>query len=235
MQPSRVICRDTLSSLRRIQLANKLRAITGWTHLHFDQNGALHFGNAQSATGSQTARTLMGQVVFGSSVVILEDASKRGHVAFSRVIPGKWNNHKANQETAYIVLIDFSDFEKLTGDREALEAFDLGWALLHEFDHIANLSVDAENLDNTGECEAHINQMRRESNLPERTRYFYTRYLTSAKNDFPTVYVRLPFERVNKTGKKERYWVVWDATSRWLRCCRSVRFEALMPFLSVYG
>lgn len=212
--PSRVvISRDTISSVRRKQLSEQLRAITGWTSLHFDREGKLMLGEAVSASGSKSARALVEQVVCGPSAIILEDASKHEDVAFSRVVPGKLKGDKSSQPAAYVVLIDFYDFEKLTGDRRALDAFNVGWALLHEFDHIANNSEDTESLNEIGECETRINQMRRECDLPERTQYLYTRYPTSSKSDFATMYVRLPFEQLNKSGKKKRYWVVWDAMS----------------------
>jgi hypothetical protein len=191
----------------------KLRVITGWANLHFDNKGALIPGTSPSDSGSESARALLIKVVSGETVVVLEDASKRADVAFSRVIPGRWKNDDANQQPAYVVLIDFSDFEQLIGDRRALDAFNVGWAFFHELDHVANNSVDAEKFEDTGECEKHINKMRRECNLPERTQYFYTRYPAANKNDFRTQYVRLPFDQVINSKKKQRYWVVWDASS----------------------
>ena len=211
-RPSTVVCRDTLSTARRNQLSDKLQKITGWHQLHFDQHGVLLLGDSFPSTGSQTARELLERITLGSTTVILEDASKRPDVAFSRVIPGKWTNDNS-QQPVYVVLIDFSDFDKLIGDRPALDAFNVGWALLHEFDHMVHNSVDAETLDDSGECEAHINQMRKECNLPQRTQYFFTPYAASLNSDFPTSYVRLPFELISKVGKKKRYWLVCDATS----------------------
>ncbi len=208
-----VISQDSISSVRRNQLSEKLRVITGWTGLDFDRKGELIVGDVVPAYGSESARALVEQVVCGPTAVILEDASKRVDVAFSRVISRKLKSDKSSQPPAYVVLIDFYDFEKLTGDRLALDAFNIGWALLHEFDHLANNSEDTESLYEIGECETRINKMRRECSLPERTQYFYTRYPTSSKSDFATMYVRLPFEQLNKSGKRKRYWVVWDAAS----------------------
>ena len=145
-------------------------------------------------------------------VVVIEDASNRSDVAFCRVIPGKWKNATSNSPTAFVVQIDFADFERVIGDERALEAFNVGWGLLHELDHIANDSPDAVSLGEKGECEAHINQMRRECNLPERADYFSTLLPGTADSTFPTRLVRLAFEqRQPEANKKKRYWVIWDA------------------------
>src|SRR5262245_65879503 len=72
----------------------------------------------------------------------------------------------------YPLEIDFSDFSRLRGDRPALAAFDLGFVILHELGHAAlGLRGDAGDPQGTGECEALINRIRRELNLPERQTY----------------------------------------------------------------
>ena len=64
----------------------------------------------------------------------------------------------------------------------------------------------------TGGCEDHINAMRRELKLPERTEYFYTLFPVSGDgNLFPTRLVRLAFEAREQSRKKKRYWLMWDA------------------------
>ena len=88
----------------------------------------------------------------------------------------------------------------------------MGWGLLHELDHIVNDSQDATNLNEAGECEEHVNQMRRECNLPQRADYFFTPSPLSADSDFKTRLVRLAFDQEQApTNKKKRYWVIWDA------------------------
>jgi hypothetical protein len=96
------------------------------------------------------------------------------------------------------------------GDRRALEAFNVGWGLLHELDHVVADSADATALGETGECEAHINQMRRECSLPERADYFSTLLPLSADSGFTTRIVKIGFEQQH-ANKKKRYWIVWDA------------------------
>lgn len=209
---SNVVCRDTVTSERRDELAGKLRKISGWPDLDFDNSGIMRQGSKEPVGGSSSARKLLAKVISGTTAVVLEDASKSSEVAFCRVIPGKWKQSLSDSRPVFVVQIDFSDFEQVMGDEPALEAFNVGWGLLHELDHIANDSADASSLGETGECEANINQMRRECNLPQRADYFYTLLPLNGESIFATRLVRLAFERGDPSaGKKKRYWIVWDA------------------------
>lgn len=209
---SNVVCREQLSQAHRDELAGRLRRITGWPDLKFDRSGSLRRGNAAAMGGSKSARDLVEKAIYGSSVIVLEETSKSSEVAFCRLIPARWKNNSPDNPPAHVVQIDFADFETVLGDERALEAFNVGWGLLHEFDHIVNDSPDALSLNETGECEAHINQMRRESNLPERTDYFYSPLPLSTDTPFITRLVRLAFDQELPTAaKKKRYWILWDA------------------------
>jgi hypothetical protein len=128
------------------------------------------------------------------------------------VIPGKWKNGESERPPAFVVQIDFADFECLRGDNRALQAYNVGWALLHEFDHIINGSQDATALNDAGECETNINKMRRECDLPQRADYFFTFLPLSQDTASITRLVRLAFDQEGTAaGKKKRYWLVWDA------------------------
>lgn len=206
----RIICLERVSLARRQMLAEKLRAITG-LQVSFDEGGALRVAAASARSGSQTARNLISKALAGTNVVILEDASGRRDVVFSEVVSAKWKHHTSKKPPAFVVLIDFADFEHLLGDEAALKAFDVGWAFLHELDHVVNDSLDATDAEESGECEAHINLMRRECNLPLRANYFFT-YFPLTQRDFRTRFVRLAFEQTDTlTNKHRRYWVMWDA------------------------
>ena len=210
---SHLMCREQLSIARREQLARQLRKITGWSLLRFDQNGRLQTSH-QVEGGSQTARDLLTTAVSGGNVIVVEDASHSSAVAFARVIPGKWKSLGAARPPAFVVDIDFADFERIVGDKPAVASFNAAWAVLHELEHIVNDSNDAMSLGETGECEALINQMRRECNLPERTEYFFTVSPLSSDLTFKTRLVRLAFdERQSDTNKKRRYWLTWDLNS----------------------
>jgi hypothetical protein len=147
----------------------------------------------------------------GEAAVVLEDASNRADVAFCQVLPGKWKANVPDSRPAFVVRIDFADFESVIGDARALQAFDAGWGLLHELDHVANDSLDATCLGEPGECEAHINEMRRECDLPQRAEYFYTYSPLTVDSAFMTRLVQLSFEQEESPNKnKKRYLVVWD-------------------------
>jgi len=210
---SPIVCRDELSPLRRQELASKLRTITGWSDLAFDEFGALRVGSKPAVGGSPSARELLRQALSSKNVIVLEDASNRPDVIFCRVIPGRWINNKHGDVPAYVVLIDFADFDHLMGDKAALKAFDVGWGFLHELDHVINDSTDPQSLSESGECEEHINLMRRECNLPLRTDYFFTFFPHAANSDFKTRFVRLAFKQDDAgSAKHRRYWIIWDAT-----------------------
>ncbi|MDX6404792.1 MAG: hypothetical protein QOH70_2247 [Blastocatellia bacterium] len=210
---NKIICREGFSLIRKVELAKKLSAITGWPDVTFDEHGVLQTGVKAAVGGSQMARDLLSKALSGSNVLILEDASNRQDVVFGRVVPGRWKNGAGEKPLAYVVLIDFADFDQLLGDTEALKAFDVGWGFMHEIDHVVNDSLDSSTLGIPGECEDHINQMRRECHLPLRTDYFFTFFPRAEESAFRTRFVRLAFDRDDVTkAKHRRYWLIWDAT-----------------------
>jgi hypothetical protein len=208
---SNVVCRTGLAVEKREELSGKLRKITGWSNLRFDLAGALRLGT-NPVGGSSQARALLSQVVMGSAAVVIEDASERADVAFCQVLPGRWKSNVQDTRPVFVVQIDFADFENVIGDAPALQAFDAGWGLLHEFDHVVHNSLDADCLGETGECEAHINEMRRECGLPRRAEYFHTYSPLTVHSAFISRLVQLSFEQEETPSKKrKRYLVVWDA------------------------
>ena len=205
---SRIVIRPEVSRSHREELLTRLRVITGWSSLSFDHDGSLRLGESQSTGGSESARLLLAQAVAGPNVVVLEDASSRTDVAFCRVVRGRWVRGESNKPPAFVVLIDFTDFHQLSGDAEARAAFDVGWGLMHELDHVVKDSDDTSDAKGLGDCEEHINRMRLEVGLPVRVEYFFTRTYLKADSNFNARYVRLSFERQAK-----RYWLVWDAAT----------------------
>jgi hypothetical protein len=204
---SRIVLRPEVSRSHREELITRLRVITGLSTLNFDSNGSLRLGE-QVSGGSESARLLLAEAVAGPSLIVLEEASSRSDVAFCRVVRGRWVRGESNKPPAFVVLIDFTDFHQLSGDAEARAAFDVGWGLLHEIDHVVKDSEDARDAKVVGECEDHINRMRLEVGLPVRVDYFFSRTYLRADSNFTARYVRLSFERQAK-----RYWLVWDATT----------------------
>ncbi|HXS01871.1 MAG TPA: hypothetical protein VN724_14940 [Pyrinomonadaceae bacterium] len=207
-----VILKPEVSRSHREELATSLRAITGLPNLKFDATGALRLDGDVASRGSESARALLSQALKGPNVIIIEDASSRSDVGFARVVPGRWLRGDSTNPPAFVVLIDFNDFRRLSGDAEARAAFDVGWGLLHEIDHVVRDSEDAPDQTAVGECEDHINRMRLELGLPVRVDYFFSRAYLKADANFSARYVRLSFERRDQTSlQTKRYWLVWDA------------------------
>jgi hypothetical protein len=199
-----------LTGARSNQLTKSLQRITGWKNLGFDEQGTLTFGG-ESKSGSALARDLLNQAVTGEGYFALEDASRRADVVFCKIVPGRWM--KGNSEVPInIILIDFADFDQVIGDESALEAFNVGWGVLHEMVHGLKNLDDTDKQDQLGDCEKLINQMRKECGLAERAEYFYKMHPATTDTEYARRYVRMPFEQwIPSTNKKKRYWIVWDA------------------------
>ena len=200
----KVVVRQNVSKANREELARRLQAITGWAALDFNSNGALTIGDASARDGSSSARGLLNRSISGNRVIVFEDASSRKDVVFCRVVLGKLD--QAPNTEVHIVLIDFADFRQVSGDKQARAAFDVGWAVLHEMDHVVENSEDPED-DVAGDCEDHINRMRRELGLPVRNTYFFSFLPIRNDGNLISRFVRLGFKHAN--GK--RYWLIWDA------------------------
>ena len=209
---SHVVVRDDVRVAHRNELVNQLRKITGWTKLTFNSDGGLSIDSTDTLPGSKGAQSLLARAVSGDKLIVLEDASSRADVAFCRVVPGKWTTGNAARPVAYVVLIDFTDFERIVGDKEARASFHVGWGVLHEIDHVVSDTEDSEVDGDLGECEAHINAMREEVGLPVRANYFYSASPLQTDPNFNKRFVRLPFEqRDAASSRTRRYWLTWDS------------------------
>ena len=210
----RLLIRDDVPVSHRTELVNRLRVITGWRDLRFDNNGMLSWNRDAVDGGSQSARALITSLVSADAMIVIQDASSRSDVAFCRVVPGRLIRDELPSLRAFVVLIDFADFHQVTGDRQARDAFDVGWGLLHEVNHVVNDSDDARRPDQIGDCEDEINHMRSELDLPIRTTYFYSPMPIKNSHDFPNRLVRLAFEKRDSVANRtRRYWLIWDATT----------------------
>jgi hypothetical protein len=208
-----VFIRDDVPVAHRNKLVNELRKITGWSRLRFADDGRLTIDSPSTDQGSSSAQALLTKAMSGDKVIVLEDASSRADVAFCRVVPGRWSKENSSQPPAYVILIDFTDFEQIVGDKEARASFHVGWGLLHELDHVVSDTSDSQSEDDLGECEVHINAMREEVGLPVRASYFFKASPLKTDPNFRSRFVRLPFEqRDSASNKTKRYWLTWDAT-----------------------
>jgi len=209
---SHIWVRDNVSPAHRNELLRTLKRITGLLDLNFERGGSLQLGSREAAKGSTSARELLVAATFGERVIVIEDASSRRDIAFCKVVPGKWLHAANDKLPAFVVLIDFTDFEKITGDEKARAAFDVGWGFLHELDHVTNDSVDSEVFGVAGECEDHINKMRQELDVPVRTNYFFSSTSFRSDPNFSTRFVSLSFEHIDRlTNKTRQYRLTWDS------------------------
>ncbi len=154
---------------------DSLRHKSGFVELGFDQQGVLMLGNREHVVGgSATARVLLVQAVDSTNLYELESHESSPEIAFARIDEGEDRKvgETGQRLTIYRVQLDFADFERLSGAREAKAAFEIGLALLHELAHgVLKLQDPRGDMNQIGECDAHVNQMRRELRLPERLLY----------------------------------------------------------------
>jgi hypothetical protein len=164
-----------LDAKRLDAVLRSLRDKAGLLEMRFDDNGFLTLGDqTKFSGGSATARALLDAAATMSHAVDLESHMYSSKVAFARLAePLAYHNYSSGVKIDVFPLeIDFSDFSKLRGDRQALSAFDLGFVILHELGHAAlGLRDYAGDPQGPGECEGLINRIRRELNLPERKTY----------------------------------------------------------------
>ena len=162
------------NQLRMIQ--QTLRQKTGFTELGFGVQGELTLGRRnQVVGGSATARALLVAAVESENLLELENHEDSPSVAFAQIneVADEVNGKTGKRTTIFQVQLDLADFERLGGPREAKASFDVGIALLHELVHGVLKLQDPQNgmMGEIGECDAHVNQMRRELHLPERLFY----------------------------------------------------------------
>jgi hypothetical protein len=197
-----------------------LRDKTGLIEMRFDENGFLTLGDqTKFSGGSAIARALLDAAVTMGVAADLESHMYSSKVAFARLAePLAYRNYSSGAKIDVFPLeIDFSDFSKLRGDRAALAAFDLGFVILHELGHAAlGLRDAAGDPQGPGECEALINRIRRELNLPERQTYFAQTHLAASFTPTrgSTQFAELTFARmVEKQGRMriEKYNLRWEA------------------------
>ena len=197
-----------------------LRDKTGLIEMRFDENGFLTLGDqTKFSGGSAIARALLEAAVTMGAAVDLESHMYSSKVAFARLAePLTYRNYSSGAKIDVFPLeIDFSDFSKLRGDRQALAAFDLGFVILHELGHAAlSLRDGAGDPQGPGECEGLINRIRRELNLPERQSYVAQVHMAASFT--PTIsstqFAELTFARmVEKQGRMqiEKFKLRWEA------------------------
>ncbi len=152
-------------------LTQSLRSISGYQDLGLDERGYLVLGKRVTG-GSDLARMLLRTAVESSEVFEIESIEGSDAIAFGAFISTQFNNHERGAVAFNRIQLDFKDFTELRGDASLIDAFDPGFVFLHELAH-GVWELPDEGRGGLGECEAFINQIRRQLGLPERHRYHY--------------------------------------------------------------
>lgn len=153
------------------KLTHSLRNISGYQNLAFDERGYLMLGQ-RVAGGSELARVLLRTAVESSEVFEIEGFEGSDTIAFGAFLSTQFNSVERGAVAYNRIQLDFKDFAELRSGPVLQKAFDPGFVFLHELAHgVWELPDEGNN--GLGECEAFINQIRRQLGLPERVRYHY--------------------------------------------------------------
>jgi hypothetical protein len=204
-----------LNDKELLAVIKSLREKTGFSELGFDENGFLNLSDPNDFVGgSATARALIKLTAEARIAIDLESYNHSSAVAFARLSkPTIYQSRVTGASIdVYPIQIDFSDFSKLRGDKKVLEAFDVGFVIMHELGHaVLGLRDAQDEAEGPGECEEYINRIRRELNLPERQTY----YARTRKSNFTTA--QRPIEQAelvfahSDDGKPRKFSLLWEA------------------------
>ncbi len=206
------VLRLTAAQLQQVQTS--LRQKSGFAELGFDAQGVLTLGNREHLEGgSVTARALLMAAVDGTNRYELENHEHSPDVAFARLWAGEIYETADQRMDIYQLQLDFADFNWLSGPREARESYDMGINVLHELAHgVLQLRDPKGAMDQIGDCDAHINQMRRELSLPERLYYHPDIRVIQLANGMGVVQAKLQFVARLEGKPSMTYQLSWLAS-----------------------
>ncbi len=198
-------------------LLENLREKTGFTELRFDAQDYLVVGDPEKFVGgSATARKLLLAGVEGKLLFNLENQHHSAQVNFARLDRSTTFRNMTTKLEVEVrpLVIDFFDYDHLSGDRDVRHAFDLGINFLHELVHgVYHLRDAVEDRNELGECEDFVNTIRRDLGLPERQKYMARIYKSAMPSGSFLQKAELEFTRTkekNGTLKTERVFLSWD-------------------------
>lgn len=204
-----------LSDKQLQQIREALSQKSGFVELCFDSQGSLTLGNRQHVVGgSATARELLVAAVDSVNLYELENHDRSEFVAFAQIYErgDRVISQTGQQSIVYQLQIDFADFNQLGGDREARASFDIGIALMHELVHGVMKLQDPQGMNQIGECDAYINQIRRELRLPERL--YYHPIVTTVKTGLNKIIIVAQLEFVETNSERGgKYKLGWLAAN----------------------
>ena len=195
-----------------------LREKTGFAELDFAESGYLKIGNQNNfAGGSSAARKLLVAATASPILFNLENHNHSSEVSFARLAKSIIYRNlltKAEIEVRPLI-IDFSDYSQLLGDKDVMRSFDVAITVLHELVHgVYRLQDAVDDSNEIGECENLVNTIRRDLGLPERQSYLARLSGSNPRPGFLTRRAELQFLRTKeKDGrlKTEREILSWDA------------------------
>ncbi len=194
-----------------------LQKKTGFTELHFDDSDYLVIGHEESfMAGSAAARKLLKAAIEGKTLFNLESHNRSANINFARLERSFIFRNMATSEEIEVrpLIIDFSDYDHLIGDRDVRHSFDLGINFLHELGHgVYHLRDAVDDPEELGDCENFVNTIRRDLGLPERQKYMARIYKSGMPAGSITQRAELPFTRTKeKNGnlKTETVFLTWE-------------------------
>lgn len=211
-------------------LLNDLRFCTGFMELRFEEDGQLHLGDRKQITrGSKTARQLLVAAVDSHDSFILEATRHSPTIAFAEIESTDIYIDAMNgRHEVWRIRLDFSDFANLRGPERAVASFGPSLALLHELGHgVLKKSDLLTKSDELGECERHMNLIRRELGLPERGSYQPRGWkAVSPGSVAESLQAELKFLMMDvNSNKKKTFYVAFDVD----RVCDVAKIRALPP------
>jgi hypothetical protein len=196
-----------LSDGNKEALLTSLRRITGNEAIYFTEESEISLGpSCKLESGSTQAREILQWAEDSSHSFIIEDHSGSPSVNFGQIDQGLiYEDPRVGlRMLVWRIRLDFKDFDEMHASAEVRAAFDSGFTLLHELLHGLGYK-DAALLEDIGDCEGLVNQVRSELRLPLRDQYFGEPYQPA---QFTTV-VRLRFR-----SKKEHLALAGAKASR---------------------
>jgi hypothetical protein len=194
-----------------------LREKTGFTGLRFDEHDYLVVDDPEKFVGgSATARKLLLAGMEAKLLFNLENHNRSAQVNFARLERSTTFRNMTTKLEVEVrpLIIDFSDYDHLSGDRDVRHAFDLGINFLHELVHgVYQLRDAVEDRNELGECEDFVNTIRRDLGLPERQKYLARIYKSGMPSGSFLQRAELEFTRTKeKNGrlKTETAILSWD-------------------------
>ena len=197
------------------KLLESLRQKTGLLDLKFDAEGFLNIGDINHIQGgSPTARALILALMESGNCFKLENYNHSASVAFAQIdLSETYQGPDGVRHRVFELRVDFDDYAGLMGETEAVSSFDPAIGVFHELSHaVLGLRDQVSKDDLLGDCERHVNQIRRELGLPERQNYSAVVTRTRLPgNSYDSNRAELRFVRPGKGNRTKRFILFYDA------------------------